>query len=149
MLVRVTILVEVEGRCSRRRKHRNALVPGDDGNNSNAGPLTIVPYPQIRLSMPKEERRKAGLVTPPLDPTSNPTISSRSPSIASCFHFRRERQREMDAGAVPLDDDNATLPPSYEQVFQAGGFSTGLSSSEVHHPDSMRPIASVMQTTAK
>ncbi|KAJ8084808.1 hypothetical protein PM082_003585 [Marasmius tenuissimus] len=106
------------------------LVSGRDNDSSNASLPTIVPYARMRPSIPKEERRKAGLTPLPRPTVNTMTSASPSPSITSYFHFRRqrERRREMDAGPVPLNDDNATLPPLYEQVLQAGGPSTDPSS---------------------
>ncbi|KAL0061503.1 hypothetical protein AAF712_011646 [Marasmius tenuissimus] len=113
--VLAVILIVVVFRWRRRRNHLTSM----HDPHTTAGEATIVPFPHIHSSVPKQGRSKAGSTSPP-HPASTPTTSPPSLSIMSYFNFRREQRREMDAGPVPLDDDNATLPPLYEQVFRAG-----------------------------
>ncbi|KAJ8084832.1 hypothetical protein PM082_003609 [Marasmius tenuissimus] len=123
----------------RHRKRRQPAFAHDDVNvvdASEASFPTIVPYPVMIPSIPKGGRPKAGKSrrTPQRPPS--PTTSSGSTTIVAYFRFQRqqrrerrnemdtaqipERRREADAGPIPFEDGASTLPPLYEQVFQAG-----------------------------
>ncbi|KAJ8084829.1 hypothetical protein PM082_003606 [Marasmius tenuissimus] len=121
-------------------RHRRQLVSVHNNLNaddSEASFSTIVPYLVMHPSISKEERPKAGEPDPnsTLRRPPSPTPSSGSTSIVAYFRFRRrgwqrevdndaerrpERRREADAGPIPAEDEESTLPPLYEQVFRGG-----------------------------
>ncbi|KAJ8084852.1 hypothetical protein PM082_003629 [Marasmius tenuissimus] len=143
----------------RRRKLASAHVDLDTDDSEASFP-TIIPYPVMHSYVSKEERPKAGESSPTPQRPPSPTPSSGSTAIVTYFRFRRRDQqrgndvgrrpsewrRESDAGPVPLEDEEFTLPPLYEQVFQAGSLNCPPSD-EVPHPGPM--AAAVVQETEK
>ncbi|KAJ8084835.1 hypothetical protein PM082_003612 [Marasmius tenuissimus] len=144
-------------------RHRRQLVSVHNNLNaddSEASFSTIVPYPVMHPSIPKEERPKAGQSNPTLQRPPSPTPSSGSTAIVAYFRFRRrgwqrnigaelrpEWRREADAGPIPAEDEESTLPPLYEQVFQAGPSNRPPSNQE---PNSqLQPVSFVAQNVAK
>ncbi|KAL0061515.1 hypothetical protein AAF712_011658 [Marasmius tenuissimus] len=144
-------------------RHRRQLVSVHNNLNaddSEASFSTIVPYPVMHPSIPKEERIKAGQPNPTLQRPPSPTPSSGSTAIVAYFRFRRrgwqrnigaelrpEWRREADAGPIPAEDEESTLPPLYEQVFQAGPSNRPPSNQE---PNSqLQPVSFVVQNVAK
>ncbi|KAK1226067.1 hypothetical protein PQX77_010982 [Marasmius sp. AFHP31] len=133
MLLGILIIVGLY--CRRRHKRHQLTLAHDDVNTRDASEtsfFTIVPYSLTHPSFSKEERPKAGESrrTPHRPPS--PTPSSGSTTIVTYFRFRNregqrqvdtergpERRREADAGPIPAEEES-TLPPLYEQVFQAG-----------------------------
>ncbi|KAK1229296.1 hypothetical protein PQX77_007641, partial [Marasmius sp. AFHP31] len=117
-----------------RRHKRNLASALDDfdPDDSETNFPTMVPYPVMNPSSVLKEQPKAGESNPtPQRPTS-PTPSSGSTAIVTYFRFRSrgwhrevdteqrpERRRETDAGPIPAEDEESTLPPLYDQIFQA------------------------------
>ncbi|KAK1226057.1 hypothetical protein PQX77_010972 [Marasmius sp. AFHP31] len=138
----------------RRRKRHRLASAYDDVNisPSEASFPTITPYPVVQPSISKGERPKAGESYPTPQRPPSPTPSSGSTAIVRYFRQRRERQDEMrvgrrperqhevDAGPVPLEDEEPTLPPLYEQVFQGGPLNRPPSGEIPRHSS---PIAAV------
>ncbi|KAK1217109.1 hypothetical protein PQX77_020255 [Marasmius sp. AFHP31] len=162
-LIWAIILTLIGFHYSRRRRKRlrsNQLVSAHDGNetdgNTTSEPIlpttTIVPYSLMHPSITKEERPKAGSVQPPRSSSTSSQSRSRNvrSNITAHFHLRRERQREADTESGPLEDDCFTLPPSYEDVFQAGATNRLPPGHEPNGHQSQPSTASVtMQGTAK
>ncbi|KAK1229298.1 hypothetical protein PQX77_007643 [Marasmius sp. AFHP31] len=133
------ILTAIVFYCRRRRRnHSSRLVSVHD--DSEASLSTIVPYPQTHPSFLKEKQSKASLSL-----TSESTNSSRSSlSTETDSRSRRDSEIESDAGLTPIEDEGSTLPPSYAEVFQAGGVSNRPPTGQA--PDD---TASVVQNTSK
>ncbi|KAL0061514.1 hypothetical protein AAF712_011657 [Marasmius tenuissimus] len=144
------------------RRRRGQLVSVRDNLDSGVSSPAIVPYPVMDPSISKQERPKAGQSTPTLQRPPSPTPSSGSTAIVTYFRFRRrgwqreadndverrpERRREADAGPIPAEDEESTLPPLYEQVFQAGPSNRPPPDQEPNGQS--QPSASIMQDTAK
>ncbi|KAK1229297.1 hypothetical protein PQX77_007642 [Marasmius sp. AFHP31] len=144
-----------------RRKQQLASVHDNlSADDSEASYPTIVPYPVMHPSISKGERPKAGQLNPISQQPPSPTPSSGSTTIVKYFRFRSregqcqvsvgqrpERQREADAGPIASEDEESTLPPLYEQVFQAGPSNRPPPRQEPNRQS--QPSASVMQNTAK
>ncbi|KAK1233812.1 hypothetical protein PQX77_003011 [Marasmius sp. AFHP31] len=154
--------------CRRHHKRHQLALAHEDVNTdpSEAGFPTIFPYSVMHPSISKEERPKAGEPrrTPQRPPS--PTTSSGSTAIVAYFRFRRrqrrerlqneinaeqrpERRREADAGPVPLEDAESTLPPLYEHVFQAGSSNRPPSGQPEPNGESQPMTAPVVQNTGK
>ncbi|KAK1230199.1 hypothetical protein PQX77_006720 [Marasmius sp. AFHP31] len=166
-ILSVVIVIVTGLYCWHRRKHHQLAFAHDKVNTvdvSEASSPTIVPYPVMNPSVSKEGRPKAGESrhTPQRPPS--PTTSSGSTTIVAYFRFQRrqrrerrnrmdagqitERRREADAGPILLEDGESTLPPLYEQVFQAGPSNRPLSGAREPNGQS-QPISFVIQDTAK
>ncbi|KAK1230196.1 hypothetical protein PQX77_006717 [Marasmius sp. AFHP31] len=133
------ILTAIVFYCRRRRRnHSSRLVSVHD--DSEARLSTVVPYPHTHPSFSKEKQSKASLSL-----TSESTNSSRSSlSTETDSRSRRDSEIESDAGLTPIEDEGSTLPPSYAEVFQAGGVSNRPPTGQA--PDD---TASVVQNTSK
>ncbi|KAL0061521.1 hypothetical protein AAF712_011664 [Marasmius tenuissimus] len=165
----LAVILIVVGLHYRHRRKRSLLAFAHEDvstNPSEASFPDIVPYSVMHPSISKEERPKAGESNSTSQRPSSPTTSSGSASISAYLRFQRrerrrqrevdaaqipERRREADAGPVPLDDERSTLPPLYEEVFQAygnceAGPSSRPPSGEVPHPGS---TAATVQGTEK
>ncbi|KAK1226055.1 hypothetical protein PQX77_010970 [Marasmius sp. AFHP31] len=167
LLAVILTLVGLHYRRRHRKRHQLSLAHEDVNTNpSEAGFPTIVPYPVMHPSISKEERPKSGESrrTPQRPPS--PTTSSGSTAIVAYFRFRRrqrrerlrnginaeqrpERRREEDAGPVLLEDAESTLPPLYEQVFQAGSSNRPPSGQPGPNDESQPMTAPVVQNTGK
>ncbi|KAK1226063.1 hypothetical protein PQX77_010978 [Marasmius sp. AFHP31] len=155
----VVILIVVALHCRHHRKRHQLAFAHDDVNTdiSETSFPTIVPYSLTHPSLSKEGRPKAGESrrTPRRPPS--PTPSSGSAAIVTYFRFRSregqrqvvterrpQRQREADAGPIPAEDEESTLPPLYEQVFRAGPSNRPPSGEEPNGQS--QPISFVIQT---
>ncbi|KAJ8084806.1 hypothetical protein PM082_003583 [Marasmius tenuissimus] len=159
LLMVVVILTVLYCWCRRKRQPKSSAHNDVNTDASEASLSTIVPYALIDPSMSKEERPKAGESTYTPQRAPRPTSSSGSASIVAYYRSRRPERwceidvgrrperREVDAGPIPLEDEGFTLPPLYEQVFQAGS-SNHLPSGQEPNIQS-QPIPSVMEDTAK
>ncbi|KAJ8084833.1 hypothetical protein PM082_003610 [Marasmius tenuissimus] len=159
----LAIIMIVTGVYYWRRRRGQLVSVRDNLNTDDSGVSSpaIVPYPVMDPSISKQERPKAGQSTPTLQRPPSPTPSSGSTAIVTYFRFRRrgwqrevdndvERRpgrREADAGPIPAEDEESTLPPLYEQVFQAGPSNRPPPDQEPNGQS--QPSASIMQDTSK
>ncbi|KAK1217104.1 hypothetical protein PQX77_020250 [Marasmius sp. AFHP31] len=157
-LLLVVVLTVIGLYWMRRRERSDRILSTHYDINTDTSEtdlFTILPYCQMHAFIPKEGRPKAGSLRPPHppQPQSSPITTSSSSTIAPYFYFRRlGRRREVDAGPAHLEEGDSNLPPSYEQVLEAGASNHPLPSGQVPHGHKSRPTApdtDIMQSTAK
>ncbi|KAK7040141.1 hypothetical protein VNI00_009947 [Paramarasmius palmivorus] len=102
-------------RCCWRRRNATSRVI-DETVPANVGLFDVTPYTYIS---PLEKNRAKQGHAQPLPDTSQPP-DPNTPAPGDLISPRRERRRAVDMrGIEEQNDDRATLPPDYDQVFRS------------------------------